>query len=565
MAHICANRHPLARLLVNDNSHRDIAFSVELSPTGPYTQKSGPCNSPKVRQTEEVTPDETHFRATPLQRPVMSRKAVGSVFISDSGAFVARVRHGDKRRGVVLRHVVDVHAARLIATAIQAAVVALDDAGHGERVEEFVKASGSARSVADVQAAASAIITGKARPVGITVRELVERWTSGLVDAEHPGTGRGSKCARGNLLGHVPDAILDLRVVSVDLDDVLDLKRHLAQASGLAETTAALVLRQFSRALQVAVFPLRLRPDHPCPKGVVVRVESSTAKVFLYPLEERQFLTCEAVPLHRRVTVAFLHREGCRKEEAFALGWGDLDLALGTVSIYASKTSERRTWKMGDWKMGDDTTRLLRRWKATGAEKPFAHDGGNGADTLRRDLKRAGVDRAELYERSPTRQPLRLHDTRSGFITLALACGAPEAWICDRTGHRSSAQLYGYRRAARHAEELTLGWYLDAEQLIFGVPTNGITGNDMGNACAKPVVREREVAAVLPSVVLATPRDHDTLLGSPLALRRSRCAGLRSRTVPSVGQREVVAWNGKGRVQLSKKGKATYHASHEPR
>jgi hypothetical protein len=38
-------------------------------------------------------------------------------------------------------------------------------------------------------------------------------------------------------------------------------------------------------------------------------------------------------------------------------------------------------------------------------------------------------------------------------VTLSLAQGKSEAWVTDRTGHKSSAMLYLYKRAARtHAE-----------------------------------------------------------------------------------------------------------------
>jgi hypothetical protein len=62
-----------------------------------------------------------------------------------------------------------------------------------------------------------------------------------------------------------------------------------------------------------------------------------------------------------------------------------------------------------------------------------------------------------LFERDETRQPIRLHDTRATFITIALANGRSEAWVQDRTGHRSSVMINRYRRAARTAAELGLG------------------------------------------------------------------------------------------------------------
>jgi hypothetical protein len=59
----------------------------------------------------------------------------------------------------------------------------------------------------------------------------------------------------------------------------------------------------------------------------------------------------------------------------------------------------------------------------------------------------------------PERQPIRVHDLRASFVTLAVAIGKSEAWLTDRTGHKSSAMIARYKRTARLAEELNLGWF----------------------------------------------------------------------------------------------------------
>jgi hypothetical protein len=79
------------------------------------------------------------------------------------------------------------------------------------------------------------------------------------------------------------------------------------------------------------------------------------------------------------------------------------------------------------------------------------------AERFRGHLRLAGVRRAALFERSASRRQIRIHDLRATFITLALANGRTEAWVQDRTGHRSSMMINVYRRAARSAAELGLG------------------------------------------------------------------------------------------------------------
>ncbi len=92
---------------------------------------------------------------------------------------------------------------------------------------------------------------------------------------------------------------------------------------------------------------------------------------------------------------------------------------------------------------------------------------GNFAHHLREGLQAAGVARAELFTPSPNRLLLRAHDLRGTFVTLALAAGRTEAWVTDRTGHRSSAMIYAYKRGARNGAELGLGWF---EPLHVAIP-----------------------------------------------------------------------------------------------
>jgi hypothetical protein len=73
------------------------------------------------------------------------------------------------------------------------------------------------------------------------------------------------------------------------------------------------------------------------------------------------------------------------------------------------------------------------------------------------DLRTAGVRRRELFERSATRQPIRLHDLRAMFVTVSLANGRSEPWVTDRTGHKSSQMLSLYTRRARTWAKLELG------------------------------------------------------------------------------------------------------------
>jgi hypothetical protein len=82
------------------------------------------------------------------------------------------------------------------------------------------------------------------------------------------------------------------------------------------------------------------------------------------------------------------------------------------------------------------------------------------------DLRTAGITRSELFERTASRQPIRLHDLRATFVTVSLANGKTEQWVMDRTGHRSSQMIALYARQARTWAELNLGPLLPLDTLL---------------------------------------------------------------------------------------------------
>ncbi len=85
---------------------------------------------------------------------------------------------------------------------------------------------------------------------------------------------------------------------------------------------------------------------------------------------------------------------------------------------------------------------------------------------LRDGLKIAGVNRHQLFEQNEHRIAHRAHDLRASFVTVNLALGKTEAWITDRTGHKSSAMIYRYKRAARNHADLNLGGFAPLHEAI---------------------------------------------------------------------------------------------------
>jgi integrase len=221
------------------------------------------------------------------------------------------------------------------------------------------------------------------------------------------------------------------------------------------------------RVLALAVDPMRVRETLPIPSGWLPSASSDKAKAWIYPSEDLALMQCDSVPLGRRLFFGVLAREGMRVSEALGLSWSDVDLVRGVVKLDSNKTEDPRTWALGS-----DVVAALSAWrKLRGHEaRIFSHfalgDRGDFAHHLREGLKLAGVTRTELFVPQPNRLLLRAHDLRGTFVTLALAAGRTEAWVTDRTGHRSSAMIYKYKRAARAATELGLGWFTSLHEAI---------------------------------------------------------------------------------------------------
>src|SRR5690606_2610653 len=174
----------------------------------------------------------------------------------------------------------------------------------------------------------------------------------------------------------------------------------------------------------------------------------------------------------------------------------------GVIRLERTKTGESRTWAL----RADVARVLARLGDGRDLDEPV-FDGlpAKMAALFRWHLRAAGVHRPELFERTPQRRPIRIHDQRATFCTLNLAAGKSEAWICDRTGHRSSQMVNAYRRAARTATELGLGELLPLDECVpelcpeaMGVPEGVPRGPghrtvDGRNTSAFRVVRERGV------------------------------------------------------------------------
>jgi integrase len=292
----------------------------------------------------------------------------------------------------------------------------------------------------------------------LTIRPFGEQWTNGKLHKrwpDHIKEKRTSKQDGQRLALYVYPQVGNVAVGDFRIDDAERVMAKLP--ASLSSATRRHAAQLMHRLMAMAVYPARLRPANPLPKGFMPKIKRTRAFSFLYPEEDAALMKCKDVDLAERLYFGVLTREGVREGEALDLEWRDLDLARGTIRLDVNKTDEPRTWVLGE-----DVAEALRRWFVLSGSpktgKVFRIGSHHLADRLREALTAAKVTRTELHEQTKTRQRLRVHDLRATFVTLSLAAGRSETWVADRTGHKSSVMINRYRRAARTAAELGLGW-----------------------------------------------------------------------------------------------------------
>ncbi|UQA59984.1 tyrosine-type recombinase/integrase [Polyangium aurulentum] len=345
---------------------------------------------------------------------------------------------------------------------------------HADLIPELLERAAvrDGKALDEVLGAVELIAAGKVAPKrngkAPTLRELGRRWTSGELALEHPDHVKEKSSADNDvsrLDRYVYPVAGDVPIDKFTLDHAELVMRGIPPER--ASATRRHVAQLLHRLCAMAVFPLRLIAASPLPRGFLPKVGPGKAKGWIYPDEDARLLASVEVPLAWRVFYGFLHREGLRRSEAARLTWRDFDLERGSVTLDENKTDDPRAWALSP-----GVAAALRAWREVRAREGadmgddalvFVDECGeeigenHAAERYREHLRAAGITRPVLFEKSKARQPIRLHDTRATFITIALANGKNEAWVQDRTGHRSSVMINRYRRAARTAAELGLG------------------------------------------------------------------------------------------------------------
>ncbi len=134
---------------------------------------------------------------------------------------------------------------------------------------------------------------------------------------------------------------------------------------------------------------------------------------------------------------------GLRRGEVLGLRWRDVDLERATLSVAKSKTASGKRAVALD----TETVAALKRWRAQqNAER--LQMGADWVDTGLTFTREDGDRVRESYVshkfgrlvRQLGLPPIRLHDLRHGWATMALQSGIHPKVVQERLGHSTIAQ-----------------------------------------------------------------------------------------------------------------------------
>ena len=326
--------------------------------------------------------------------------------------------------------------------------------------------------------AADSIVEKKTADARMTVQQFGELWTSGALYEIHGEVNRlGPKASTGDdirrlklhvypFIGHI--AVADVQ--EVDIERMLkDAYMKAAEKHGkpLRAATRRHIYQVTHRLFQLAIKPGRLRKDTPIDDSTKPSKDAPKLFGYLYPDELTALLACDAIPLARRVYYALATYTGLRKSSLRAFTWASLDFHNLTIMSLKSKNGVPQIFAQADSLLpGLETLMtLMRRYyeylncPSTNAAVINISDlklkrKDAEAETLRSDLKTAGIGRPQLFSDSDQIEPLRFHDLRATFITWAKRAGKGDGWISDRSGHITKDQMDRYDRGARMLADL---------------------------------------------------------------------------------------------------------------
>jgi integrase len=301
-------------------------------------------------------------------------------------------------------------------------------------------------------------------------------WLDAWIDARQAGGQTSTRENRSHYVTHIAPAIGAKHLRDWTADDLRTLSRHLdlqIETGTIAWKTARNVWTTAGKMLADSVRSkrdeLRCRTTNPIRDVEGPNRGAQRAHPYLYPSELLAFVSSSHVPLMWRRALALAVYTYARAAELRALRWEDIDLEHGTIHLHRARdrvSGEDKSTKNKQARRFSLEPSILPLFRTMQAE---AEEEGRGpadhvveltserdlARGLKRWLRKAGINRPDLYVTDATRQAMRFHDLRATGITWMAVRGDPPQVIQSRAGHTDYATTLGY---IREAETLAAGF-----------------------------------------------------------------------------------------------------------
>lgn len=284
-----------------------------------------------------------------------------------------------------------------------------------------------------------------------TVSEYAKRWLEAREESGYTSVA-ADRSRMGTHILPVLGAKDVRKVTRAELEDLVDALDRRVRAGSLSWKSArhiwSLVSKMFDDAHNAKRRTLRVRADNPAAGVHAPDRGPRKAKVYLWPSEFLQLVSCEDVPLRWRRFFTITAYLFARVGEINALDWSDVDLEHRTVHIH--KSVDRNTGVIGTTKTEKGRKVPIEPALMPLLEAMHEESGGKGAVSpiratdrklsrqLQRCLRIAGVERADLFASDAMRKPITAHDLRATGITWAAVRRDGLEVIAERAGHEGS-------------------------------------------------------------------------------------------------------------------------------
>lgn len=226
-------------------------------------------------------------------------------------------------------------------------------------------------------------------------------------------------------------------------------ERPKGRKPGLSAKTAANVWGEvtsgFGEAMHSKLDELRVIESNPATGVRPPMTTDEREQAALYPAEIEALLSCERVPIERRRVYALAIYTGMRRSELERLQVADVDQAHGLITVRGTKTTAAKRQIPIEPSLAPLLALLIAsRESGPIVDAPRADGKGGAADLVKKDLRRAGLERPDLFRDDADHMPFTFHGLRHTAITHWAIAVRDASWLILVAGHTDKDMTLRY-------------------------------------------------------------------------------------------------------------------------